>query len=172
MRLESIEPAEASPQEDAGRTAQTSAGHAHMADMPASGNSTATRALRPLTYLLSLPDSVKVKLKIGISLLLFASLFLLGKFDLSKSWAAAKNADLRFLVLAAMLFLLSTFLNAHRWRLLAAAVDLDRPYLQMAQYCFVGLFFNLFCPLPLAAMSVVAITCRRALIIIKRHSIR
>jgi glycosyltransferase 2 family protein len=118
-----------------------------MADTAASGNNdTASPVLRPLNYLLSLPDSVKVKLKIGISLLMFASLFLLGKFDLSKSWAAAKNADFHFLLLAAILFLLSTFLNAHRWRLLAAAVDLNRPYLQMVQYCFVGLFFNLFLP--------------------------
>jgi glycosyltransferase 2 family protein len=102
--------------------------------------------LGPLAKLLALPDSAKVKLKIAVSLLLFASLFLLGKFDLSKSWQAAKNADLRFLAAALVLFLLSTFLIAWRWRLLACAVGLDRPLIRMAQYSFVGLFFNMFLP--------------------------
>jgi uncharacterized membrane protein YbhN (UPF0104 family) len=102
--------------------------------------------LKPFTKLLSLPDSVKVKLKIAVSVLLFGSLFLLGKFDLSKSWEAAKNADMRFLVAALVLFLLNTFISAVRWRLLAAAVGLERPLLRMAQYSFVGLFFNMFLP--------------------------
>jgi glycosyltransferase 2 family protein len=118
-----------------------------MADMLAPGNDIdGPRLLKPFTKLLSLPDSVKFKLKIAVSVLMFGSLFLLGKFDLSKSWEAAKNADLRFVVAAVVLFLLSTFLNAFRWKLLAAAVGLDRPLLRMAQYSFVGLFFNMFLP--------------------------
>jgi len=104
------------------------------------------RLLKPFTKLLSLPDSVKVKLKIAVSVLLFGSLFLLGKFDLSKSWAAAQHADFRFLGAAVGLFLVSSFLNAFRWKLLAAAVGLDRPLLKMAQYSFIGLFFNMFLP--------------------------
>ncbi len=99
-----------------------------------------------ITKLLSLPDSVKLKLKIGISLLLFASLFLLGKIDLSKSWEAAKSADLKFLALAAILFLSSVFLNAYRWGILADAVGLKRSLMRLTQYCFVGMFFNLFLP--------------------------
>jgi len=99
-----------------------------------------------ITKVLSLPDSVKLKLKIGISLLMFASLFLLGKIDLSKSWEAAKSADLRFLALAAIIFLSTVFLNAYRWGVLAKAVGLNRSLLTLTQYCFVGLFFNLFLP--------------------------
>jgi glycosyltransferase 2 family protein len=99
-----------------------------------------------ITKLLSLPESVKLKLKIGISLLLFASLFLLGKIDLSKSWEAAKSADLRFLSVAAILFLSSVFLNAYRWSILAKAVGLNRSLMSLTQYCFVGMFFNLFLP--------------------------
>jgi uncharacterized membrane protein YbhN (UPF0104 family) len=104
------------------------------------------RKLNPLTKLLSLSDSEKLTIKLGVSIVMFASLFLLGKFDLSKSWEAAKEADPRFLILAISLYLGSIFLNAYRWKILASAVGLDRPFLKLAQFCFVGLFFNLFLP--------------------------
>ncbi len=93
-----------------------------------------------------LSDSTKLKLKLGISVLLLLGLLFLGKVDLSKSWQAAKAADLRLILLSIILSLSSTFLNAQRWKLLAAAVGLKRPLLQLTQYCFVGLFFNLFFP--------------------------
>ncbi len=93
-----------------------------------------------------LSDSTKLKLKLSISLIMLASLFLLGKVDLSKSWQAAKGADMRFIFLAAFLLLSTIFLNAQRWKLLASAVNLRRPLWQLVQYCFVGLFFNLFFP--------------------------
>jgi glycosyltransferase 2 family protein len=93
-----------------------------------------------------LSEATKLRLKLAISLIMLASLFLLGKVDLGKSWQAAKAADMRFILLAVVLSLSITFINAQRWRLLANAVDLQRPFLQMVQYCFVGLFFNLFFP--------------------------
>ena len=99
-----------------------------------------------LTKLSSLSDSTKLRLKLGISLVMLASLFLLGKVDLSKSLQAAKAADIRFILLAVFLLLSSTLLNAQRWSLLAKAVALGRPFWQLVQYCFVGLFFNLFFP--------------------------
>lgn len=99
-----------------------------------------------LARLRGLSESTKLKLKLAISLIMLSSLFLLGKVDLSKSWQAAKGADLRFILLAIVLLLSSVFLNAQRWKLLANAVDLKRPLLTLVQYCFVGIFFNLFFP--------------------------
>jgi glycosyltransferase 2 family protein len=147
VQVESIKTTRPNPRLDVRDESVSSLDQAGMAEMLAPGNDIdGPRLLKPFTKLLSLPDSVKFKLKIAVSVLMFGSLFLLGKFDLSKSWEAAKNADLRFVVAAVVLFLLSTFLNAFRWKLLAAAVGLDRPLLRMAQYSFVGLFFNMFLP--------------------------
>jgi len=90
--------------------------------------------------------STKLWLKLLISAVMFASLFLFGKVDLSKSWQAALNANLWYLGAAAVIFLSSVVLNAHRWQLLAAAVGLSRPLKELAQYYYVGMFFNLFLP--------------------------
>jgi uncharacterized membrane protein YbhN (UPF0104 family) len=88
----------------------------------------------------------KTRIKIGISVILFASLFIFGKVDLSKSWQVALNADKTYLIWATAIFLGSVFLNAHRWQLLADAIGLKKPLLQLVQYCYVGMFFNLFLP--------------------------
>lgn len=88
----------------------------------------------------------KLRAKILISVVLFASLFLFGKVDLSKCIDVAMKADRGYLTLAVALFLGSTFLNAYRWQLLAGAVGLEKGLLKLVQYCFVGLFFNLFLP--------------------------
>ena len=84
--------------------------------------------------------------KIGTSIALFASLFLFGKVDLSKSIEVAIKANRWYLAATMALFLASTFLNAHRWQIFASAVGLNKSLLQLVQYCFVGLFFNLFLP--------------------------
>lgn len=94
----------------------------------------------------NMKESTKTKIKIGISLVLFASLFLFGKVDLSKSWQAALTAHKGFLFAALFLFLCTPLLNAQRWKLLASAIGLGKPLLKMAQYCYVGTFFNLFLP--------------------------
>ncbi len=88
----------------------------------------------------------QLKIKLGISILMFGSLFILGKVDLSKSLQAASAADYRLLVLAAVIFMLTNFLNAYRWQLLAAAVGFSVPLIRLVQYYFIGLFFNLFLP--------------------------
>ena len=88
----------------------------------------------------------KLRLKILISLVMFGSLFIFGKIDLSKSWEIALHANLWFLGSAIVLFLSSTLLNAYRWQLLANAVGLRKPFFKLVQFCFVGLFFNLFLP--------------------------
>ncbi len=89
---------------------------------------------------------VRFRLKIAISVVLFASLFIFGKVDLSEAWQAATQANQVYLIGALVTFLLSVFLNAYRWQLLASAVGLKKSLLQLTQYCYVGLFFNLFLP--------------------------
>jgi glycosyltransferase 2 family protein len=91
-------------------------------------------------------SQTKMRLKILVSVVMFASLFLFGKIDLSKSWEIALHANLWFLGSAVVLFLSSTLLNGYRWQLLANAVGLRKPFFKMVQFCFVGLFFNLFLP--------------------------
>lgn len=88
----------------------------------------------------------KTRLKLLVSVALFASLFAFGKVDLRESFQAAVHADKVCLLSACGLFLLSVFVMAHRWQLLASAVGLSKPFLKMVQLCYVGLFFNLFLP--------------------------
>lgn len=95
---------------------------------------------------LSLSDKTKNRLKLAVSAALFISLFVFGKVDLSKSLEAALAADKGLLSVAALLFLGSVFVLARRWQVLAATVNLEAPFLKMVQYCYVGLFFNMFLP--------------------------
>lgn len=90
--------------------------------------------------------ATKMKLKLALSLIMFASLLLFGKIDLSKSFEIARTANVWFLSAAVLLYLSTTVLNAHRWQILARAVGLDRPLFKLVQFCFVGMFFNLFLP--------------------------
>jgi glycosyltransferase 2 family protein len=101
---------------------------------------------KPWERLSNLSKTTKLRLKIGFSLVIFASLFIFGKIDLTKTWEVASKANPAFLALAAALVVGSTFINAFRWQVLARAVGLDRPLLPLVQYCFVGCFFNLFLP--------------------------
>ncbi|MBI4534160.1 MAG: flippase-like domain-containing protein [Candidatus Melainabacteria bacterium] len=91
-------------------------------------------------------QTTKLRLKLLISVVLFASLFLFGKVSLAESWEAALNANRWYLSIAVVSFLLSAFVNAHRWQLLAHAVGLRKSIFELVQYCYVGLFFNLFLP--------------------------
>ncbi len=102
--------------------------------------------LKDLKSKLNLSAKTKTRLKLLISVGLFLSLFLFGKVDLSKSWQAALGAHKGFLISAVVIFLLSPILNAYRWQLLANAVGLYAPFSRITQYCYVGLFFNLFLP--------------------------
>lgn len=95
---------------------------------------------------IKISEAVKLRAKIAISVVLFASLFLFGKVDLNKAMDVAMQADRGYLALAVLLSLSSTILNAHRWKVLASAVGLDKSLFKLVQYCFVGLFFNLFLP--------------------------
>jgi uncharacterized membrane protein YbhN (UPF0104 family) len=95
---------------------------------------------------IKISERTKLRAKIAVSVVLFASLFLFGKVDLSKSIEVAVKANPWYLLAAFALFLGSTFLNAYRWKLLASAAGLNQTLLKMVQFCFVGVFFNLFLP--------------------------
>ncbi len=103
-------------------------------------------AVTRLPFIGNISNKTKLRLKVGISVVLFASLFLFGKVDLSKSWEIAMTANGWLIAATACLFLLTTILNAHRWQILAAAVGLHKSLLRLTQLCLVGLFFNLFLP--------------------------
>ncbi len=94
----------------------------------------------------NMSERTKLRLKLVVSTVLFASLFLFGKVNLSEVWSAALNADRWYLSVAVVILLLSVVGMAHRWQLLAAAVGLKKGLLELVQYCFVGQFFNLFLP--------------------------
>lgn len=93
-----------------------------------------------------LSKQAKLNLKLTFSGLMFASLFLFGKVDLTKSWEVALQSNGWYLSLAIALFLGSVIINAKRWQLLADAVGLRKPLMALLQFCYVGLFFNLFLP--------------------------
>lgn len=93
-----------------------------------------------------LPSFVKNALKFLISMAMFASLFVFGKIDVAKAWEAALGANKGLLALSVVLTLLSVFLLAHRWSILAAGVGFHRPFMKMVQYCYVGMFLNSFLP--------------------------
>lgn len=100
----------------------------------------------PSTSAEKMSKGTKLRLKLLISLVLFASLFLFGKVNCTELKQAALSANRWYLSLALIVSLLSVFLGAHRWQLLASAVGLKKPLLKLVQYCYVGLFFNLFLP--------------------------
>lgn len=125
----------------AGQSADQSAALSQEAESPVSGLSISAKLNS-----IKISKSTKLRVKILISLVLFASLFIFGKVDLHKAVEVGLKADKGYLLLAVALSLASTFLNAHRWQLLAAAVGLEKSLLKLVQFCFVGLFFNLFLP--------------------------
>ncbi len=90
--------------------------------------------------------ATKIKLKVLFSLIMFGSLFIFGKVDLSKSWQAALNANRLILLITTLLFLTTVVITAVRWKLLAKAVGFHKNIWELTKYCFVGLFFNLFLP--------------------------
>jgi hypothetical protein len=116
-----------------------------LADPPVADRHVEAGSRSPLPRV-KLSSQGKTRLKLGLSVVMIAGLFLFGKIDLSKSWEVAKSANPWFLLAAFLMFLCTTVLNAHRWQLLARAVGFERPLLKLVQYCFVGNFFNLFLP--------------------------
>lgn len=93
-----------------------------------------------------MPKSLKLKIKIVFSLVMFGSLPLLLKVDPKKTWEAAIHSNPWLLAATAFLFIATILLSARRWQILTRAVGFDKPFLELCKYCYVGLFFNLFLP--------------------------
>ena len=105
-----------------------------------------SRLLQLIMRLTNISDRTKTRLKVLVSVCLIASLLFFDKFDLSKSWDAALTAHKGFLIGSLALFLITPVFNALRWQLLSRAVGLEKNLIRMTQFCYVGVFFNLFLP--------------------------
>jgi glycosyltransferase 2 family protein len=93
-----------------------------------------------------LPKSLKLKLKIFFSLVMFAALPLFLKIDPQRTWTTITQTNLWILGLTAFVVVATTALNARRWQILAAALGISKPFLELAEYYYVAMFFNLFLP--------------------------
>ena len=93
-----------------------------------------------------MPKSLKLKLKILFSLVMFGSLPFLLKVDLHKTYEAAIHTNPWIMAATTLLFISTILFSARRWQILARAVGFTNPFGELVKYCYVGLFFNLFLP--------------------------
>jgi uncharacterized membrane protein YbhN (UPF0104 family) len=93
-----------------------------------------------------LPRSVKIKLKILFSVLMFATLPMFLKIDLNKTWAAVLHTNPWIMGGTALVFLGTVLMNARRWQIITDALGFTKRFAELAEYCYVGMFFNLFLP--------------------------
>ncbi|MBX9666420.1 MAG: flippase-like domain-containing protein [Candidatus Obscuribacterales bacterium] len=98
-----------------------------------------------------LPKFVQICLRLAVSLLLFAALFILGKIDLTECLKIAAKANPQYLTITISLVVVTIIISALRWQRLAVAVGLHQPLWRFVQYTFVGAFFTLFLPATLGS---------------------
>lgn len=72
--------------------------------------------------------------------------FLIWRIDLQKTLDELRHADLRYLLLAFLLFVISLFIRAYRWLVLVRSLNTTVPFLRLARLYFVGQFFSTFLP--------------------------
>lgn len=109
--------------------------------------SSARRAINKISEIRhKLPKSIKMQLKILLSVLMFAALPVFIKIDPAKTWEAIVHTNLSILIATAALFVSTIVVSARRWQILARAVGFTKPFVEMVEYCYVGMFFNLFLP--------------------------
>jgi uncharacterized membrane protein YbhN (UPF0104 family) len=72
--------------------------------------------------------------------------FLLWKIGLGETLDVLRSADLRLLLIASALFILSLVVRAARWGVLLWALNLDVPFRRLVHLYFVGQFFSSFLP--------------------------
>src|SRR5262245_28670823 len=84
-------------------------------DRPCSPATNPPREIFPAIKTMS--ERTKLRLKLAVSVILFASLFFFGKVNLKEVWSAALNADRTYLGIAVIIFLSSVVGMAHRWQL-------------------------------------------------------
>lgn len=72
--------------------------------------------------------------------------FLFWKIGLSETLAVLRRTDLRYLLVAFLLFVLSLVVRAYRWLVLLRGLDPTVPFGRLLRLYFVGAFFNAFLP--------------------------
>jgi uncharacterized membrane protein YbhN (UPF0104 family) len=82
--------------------------------------------------------------KIGVSAGLLA--FFLSKLDFSHFWETLSGADLGYVSLAMVAYLVGQVISAVRWTVLSRPLGFNMGLSGMTAYYFIGMFFNLFAP--------------------------
>lgn len=72
--------------------------------------------------------------------------FLFWRVDLGETLGELRQADLRYLFLAFLLFILSLVIRAYRWLVLVRGLDPAVPFGRLLRLYFAGAFFNAFLP--------------------------
>lgn len=72
--------------------------------------------------------------------------FLFWRIDPGKTLSELRQADLRYLLAAFLLFVLSLFIRAYRWLVLVRGLDPAVPFGRLLRLYFVGQFFSSFLP--------------------------
>ncbi|MDY7078928.1 MAG: lysylphosphatidylglycerol synthase transmembrane domain-containing protein [Chloroflexota bacterium] len=75
-----------------------------------------------------------------------ALIFLFWKIGLGDTLAVLRQADLRYLLVAFFLYILSLGIRAYRWLVLVRGLNLSVPFGRLLRLYFVGAFFNAFLP--------------------------
>jgi uncharacterized membrane protein YbhN (UPF0104 family) len=85
-----------------------------------------------------------IALKVVVSVGLLAVLF--AKIDVTRLWAAARQASLAWFAVALALYFLNVLVSVWRWQRLLGAQDLEVPDSRLMSSYLVALFFNNFLP--------------------------
>ncbi len=72
--------------------------------------------------------------------------FFLSKIDFSQFWGTLRNADLGYVGVASLAYLVGQAISAMRWTVLSGPLGFHMGLTGMTAYYFIGMFFNLFAP--------------------------
>ncbi len=92
----------------------------------------------------SIKNILSFLLRLGISAgILF---YLFHKMDIAAMAALLKEADVHFIILAAITLGITNLILFLRWLILMQGLDLKLPFIAVINYYFIGMFFNYFLP--------------------------
>jgi len=72
--------------------------------------------------------------------------FFLSRMELSQFWATLRSADLTYVSVALITYLVGQIMSAVRWTVLSRPLGFTMGLSGMTVYYFIGMFFNLFAP--------------------------
>ncbi len=72
--------------------------------------------------------------------------YFLSQIDVKKFLQILVSADFRYVALAVLVYLVSQFVSAIRWTVLARPLGFKTPFKELVVYYLIGMFFNLFAP--------------------------